>query len=181
MSVSQRPRPAPPTLLPVSAAMVIGNQVAPGAPGYTLVEFMDYECPPCRSVQPGIAPLLARYKGRLRYVVRNLPLRMHRHALSAALAAEAAREQGKFEAMHDGLLTDEELSPKSISHLAETLGLDKKRFVSSQSTTARKTVDRDTQAAAALGINATPTFLLCTPDGKVFRLNSSKEIEQIVK
>ncbi len=98
--------PPPPLELHVSAASVIGphpdfrgDQNAP----YTLVEFADYQCPPCKAADAQVGSVLNRYKGKVRLTFRNYPLPFHEYALPAALAAETARRQGKFWPMHDAL------------------------------------------------------------------------------
>jgi hypothetical protein len=76
-------------------------QGPPDAP-ITLVEYGDYECPPCASSQVVVQQLLAKYPQDLKYEFRHLPLTgIHPNALQAALAAEAAGEEGKFWVMHD--------------------------------------------------------------------------------
>ena len=41
----------------------------------TVVEFMDPECESCRAMHPIVADLFARYEGRVRFVIRYMPLR----------------------------------------------------------------------------------------------------------
>jgi protein-disulfide isomerase len=72
-----------------------------------------------------VADVAARFPGRVCVAFRHFPLRLHPHAVAAAVAAEAAAAQGAFWAMHDRLfahplaLTDADL----VAH-AEALGLD---------------------------------------------------------
>src|SRR5690606_11212295 len=62
----------------------------------TVVEYLDYECPFCARATGVIHELRERFGDDLRYVVRHLPLPdMHPHAEQAAVAAEAAAEQGR--------------------------------------------------------------------------------------
>jgi hypothetical protein len=46
--------------------------------------------------------------------------------------------------------------------------------------TATSEVDSDLTEANALGLNSTPSFLLCCPDGKVVRLQTVKQISRFV-
>jgi protein-disulfide isomerase len=69
----------------------------------TLVEFGDFECPPCGRVAAATDRITAGYGNQLRMVFRHFPLAAHKHAIPAAQASEAADLQGKFWEMH-GLL-----------------------------------------------------------------------------
>lgn len=88
----------------------------------TLLQYGDFECPFSGDVHRIVADVVARFPDGVRFVFRHFPLRLHPHALAAAVASEAA---GDFWAMHDRLfahplaLTDADL----VAH-AEALGLD---------------------------------------------------------
>ena len=47
--------------------------------------------------------LLALYEGKVRFVFKHFPLRMHQWARAAAIAAECAGRQGRFWEYHDRL------------------------------------------------------------------------------
>src|SRR5205807_7572805 len=66
-----------------------------------LEEFGDFECLPCSLMWPLLEKLEHDYNKRLVVVFREHPLKMHRFALDAARAAEAAGLQDKFWEMHD--------------------------------------------------------------------------------
>lgn len=89
-------------------------KTAPGHPGaepmhirggprarVTLEEFGDYQCPPCAGLSRTLDKVEHHYGSRLRVIFRNYPLRIHKHAMIAACAAEAAGLQGRFWEMHD--------------------------------------------------------------------------------
>ena len=87
---------------PQTASVSIGkdNPIlgAPDAP-VTVVEFMDYQCPYCKRFIQSTFPLLKRDfidTGKVRWIVRDLPLDFHPNARKAAQAAHCAGEQGKF-------------------------------------------------------------------------------------
>ena len=92
------------------------------------VEFFDYQCPPCREVRGNVKGIEDLYKGKIRVVYRNFPLAMHLHAASAAAAAEAARDQGKFDVVHEALLAGKSLDDPEIVLLAHNAGLNQQRF-----------------------------------------------------
>src|SRR5437870_13115253 len=67
----------------------------------TLEEFGDFECRPCGNLSPILEKIEQDYGSRLRVIFRQCPLAMHKHALDAARASEAAGRQGRFWEMHD--------------------------------------------------------------------------------
>ena len=67
----------------------------PRAP-VTVVEFSDFQCPFCSRALPAVSELEKTFGKDVRVVWKHLPLSFHPNAMPAALAAEAARAQGKF-------------------------------------------------------------------------------------
>jgi Na+/H+ antiporter NhaA len=130
----------------------------------TLVEYGDYECPHCRRAAPVIDELLTRMDGKLRFVMRHLPLTdVHPYAALAAEAAEAAAAQGKFWEMHDLLFAgaQPELHSNDITRKAWDLGLDVERFERDlRSGRFASRVSRDVATAEAAGVAGTPTFFI---------------------
>ena len=140
----------------------------------TLEEFGDYQCPPCGALHPGLKKLKQEFGANLNFVFRNLPLTtLHKNALAAAQAAEAARMQNRFWEMHDLLYENQDLwkddiNPKSIFwKFAADLGLDTGRFMSDMADRqVNLRIEADQSAAAELGIDGTPTLLI---DGRQLR------------
>lgn len=129
----------------------------------TLVEYGDYECPYCGRVAPAIARILERSDGRVRFVMRHLPLtEVHPSAALAAEAAEAAGAQGRFWEMHDLLFAHQDaLSPADLRGHAEALGLDVAAFERDiAGGRFRGRVARDVASADAAGVTGTPTFFI---------------------
>ena len=65
-----------------------------------VIEFTDLQCPYCGHFANHTFPRLkAAYvdSGKIRYVSRDLPLPMHAHAETAAVAARCAGEQGRLQ------------------------------------------------------------------------------------
>ncbi len=113
--------------------------------------------------------------------MRNFPLEKHPNALPAAIAAESAGEQGDFWAAHDALIQSAEIPPARIAALMVKQPLDRARYAQSSATTAKRRVASDLALAQSLGLNATPTFLLCCPDGKVLELTSLNQVDGYLK
>ena len=140
----------------------------------TLEEFGDYQCPPCGALHPTLKQLKQEFGQNLNFVFRNLPLTtVHKNALVAAQAAEAARVQDHFWEMHDLLYENQDLwkddiNPRSIFlKFATDLRLDMARFTRDMDDKQVKLrIEADQAAAVELGINATPTLLI---DGRQLR------------
>ncbi|HYQ80717.1 MAG TPA: thioredoxin domain-containing protein, partial [Anaeromyxobacteraceae bacterium] len=137
---------------------VRGNPRAP----VTLVEFSDFQCPFCSRALPTLQQVQQTYGSQVRVVWKHQPLAMHPQAMPAALAAEAAREQGKFWEMHDKLFQNQQaLDPQSLERYAKEVGLDLPRFRAAQQDPKLKArVEEDQALAARLGISGTPTFMV---------------------
>ncbi len=148
---------------------------------FVIVEFGDYDCPPCRSVQAPLQKFLQAHAATCGLVFRHLPLEMHPGAFKAATFAEAAREQGQFWPMHDLLYQNGgRLAPKDVERYAKALRLNLPALRQAADTTGKARVRADIQTASALDVHATPTLLLCEPGGSV-RSIEFRELEAAVK
>lgn len=146
-------------LLPDEQAL--GSPTAP----LTIVEFTDYQCPFCRRFQAETWPRLKRNyvdTGKLRFIVRDLPLDFHAAARPAAEAAHCAAEQQKFWPMHAALLGGPaDLSPTTIDRRARAVGLDvAKLHACIASDKYSFAIARNAREADALGLNGTPSFVI---------------------
>jgi protein-disulfide isomerase len=131
----------------------------------TLLEFTDYQCPYCRRFQAEAWPLIKKNyidTGKLRFVVRDLPLQFHSSALPAAEAAHCAGEQGKFWEMHHALLSgNDPLADGGIDRRATQLGLDLERLhTCTRANRYQSAIERNIATAEALHVNGTPAFVL---------------------
>lgn len=127
-----------------------------------IVEFTDYQCPFCGRAESTIADLKREYGAALRVTIRHNPLPFHQQAMGAALAAEAAREQGRFDAMHDRLFANQQsLDANNLIEHARALGLDVERFKRDMAAQGiKERVQRDMDIAAAIGATGTPAFFV---------------------
>jgi protein-disulfide isomerase len=82
--------------------------------------------------------------------------------MPAALAAEAAREQGKFWEMHDKLFQNQQsLSAPAFEAFAKEIGLDVPKFKAALADPRlRERIQADQQLASRVGANGTPTFFV---------------------
>ncbi|MBM9462791.1 thioredoxin domain-containing protein [Aeromicrobium sp. YIM 150415] len=152
----------------------------------TVVEFIDFECEVCRAFYPHVEQLREDYEGRIEFAVRYFPMPGHPNSVPAALAAEAAGEQDRFEEMYARLLeTQEEWHGTSavdqtpyFRQLAAEIGLDLDDYdaaVADDATVMR--VAADFEEGRALGVEGTPTFFV---DGEVVELTAFEDLERAV-
>jgi Na+/H+ antiporter NhaA len=134
----------------------------PDAP-LTLIEYGDFECPFCGRATGVVHELERRFGDDLRYVFRHLPLTdVHGYAEIAAVAAEAAADQGRFWEMHDMLFAHQgELEIEDLVGYAGDLGLDVERFARDvQEECHGDRIREDVASAEASGARGTPTFFV---------------------
>ena len=128
----------------------------------TVVEYGDFECRNCGRAEPAVRELLRDFAD-VRYVWRHLPLAdVHPHAELAALASEAAADQGAFWQMHDQLLEHQDkLRMADLVSYADRLGLDVARFTEElQGHVGANRIAQDVEGADLSGVSGTPTFFI---------------------
>jgi len=152
---------APPSAAPVAQGGGMPGFVAsaqvPGA--VTVVEVVDFECPVCRRMQDRRTAAIAQANRPVRVVRQMLPLRMHPHAMPAALAYCCADAQGKGEAMAAALFAADpaDLTPEGCEQLAGRLGCDLERY-RRDLPAAEARVAAESAAAKAAGVHSLPTL-----------------------
>lgn len=139
----------------------------------TLVEFLDPECESCAAFSPVVKKIMKDYDGKIRLVVRYMPL--HPNSLSAATFTEAAGEQGKYWQAQEMLFQKQPewgtkhgpqtTAPADINALfkkyAGELGLDTKKMDAAFAENRYQAkLQRDLQDGQALGVRQTPTFFV---------------------
>lgn len=156
-----------------------------GAEAVTVVEFLDFECEACGAFYPVVEELRQQYAGEITYVVRYFPIPSHFNSTNAALAAEAAAQQGRLEDMYHRLFqTQAEWGEAQDSRaelfrtFAEEIGLDMTAYdeaVADPATLSR--VQLDAADGRALGVSSTPTFFV---DGELVQLQSLTDLEDAI-
>jgi len=150
--------------------------------------FGDFQCPGTWALWFRLAPFLDRLEtdGRadaMQIRFHNFPLtQIHSRAYAAALASEAAHEQGNdaFWSLFPMLLKSaEKLTDEDIANYAEAANLDTAQFTSDlTSAEVEDSVEADLELAQLLGLPGTPSLLLCgirvsaDPDDLVDNLES---------
>jgi len=148
----------------------------PASAPVTIAEFSDFQCPFCQRAVPTLKQVEDVYKDKVRIVWKHMPLEsIHKQALGAALAAEAARMQGKFWEYHDKLFANQrQLTPDDLKRYAQEVGLNMARFEKDLlNVENRKRVTDDMAEARSLGVSGTPGFFV---NGRF--LNGAKPFEE---
>lgn len=160
ISAEQLVRPDSPTLGPADAKV-------------TIVEFLDPECESCAQFNPVVKKVLRDYEGKIRLVVRYMPL--HPNSTLAASYTEAAGEQGKYWQMQEMLFQrqpewgtkhgPQPAQPPNVFALfekyAKELGLDIEKINSAikEERFAAK-LERDKKDGQTVGVRQTPTLFV---------------------
>ncbi|MEY2665644.1 MAG: hypothetical protein RLZZ480_749 [Candidatus Parcubacteria bacterium] len=133
----------------------------------TLVEYSDFQCPACAAFQPVVKQLIDTYGDKIRFEYHHYPLPIHNFSQQAAIAAEAAGQQGKFFEMHDKLFENQKewsTSPTPQAMFikyANDLGLNVEQFKTQlKSSELRDAVKSDFRKAQELQLTGTPSFFL---------------------
>jgi len=140
----------------------------------TLIEYGDFQCPPCGSAAPVIKAISEQYKDQLQFIFRNFAITTsHPNAKAAAGTAEAAGLQGKYWEMHDKIYASQSdwsnLSSTErtdfFTKYAKDLGLDIIKFnadlaETNDSTSINAKINYDYALGKKAGVEATPTFYL---------------------
>jgi protein-disulfide isomerase len=135
-----------------------------------LEEYGDYQCPPCGQLYPELKQIEHEYGNQVQIVFHHFPLtRMHKNALAAAHAAEAARNQNKFWEMHDRLYrnqkewADQEDPRATFVSYARQLNLKVEEFTSDmESNLVDQRISADVSRGTAAGVTGTPTVFIDT-------------------
>ncbi len=136
-----------------------------------IIEYTDLACPFCGLFYPLTRNALEKFDGQVAIVSRHLPLRTaHPNAVAAAVAVEAAGQQGKLEEMASMMFNERSSTgwdsaddPTLIFRaFATDIGLDIRQYETDRADPdllAR--VERDeTEAISVLGLQGTPSFIV---------------------
>lgn len=133
----------------------------------TIVEYSDYQCPACGAYHPIVEKVKEHFGDKVKVKYRDFPLNIHQFAMLAARAAEAARNQGKFKAMHDKLFENQNVwsgssNPQSLFEgYAREIGLDMEQFNNDlNAAETQRAVIEEKKEGERLGVDSTPTFFI---------------------
>ena len=111
---------------------------------------------------PLLEQVLEKNPDRVKIVFKNFPIRSHKFARNAALAALAADRQGKFWEFHDQLFKNyNRLNEEKVQQIAEELKLDKARFEKDRrDPLLLEIIKHDVNQGIEAGINSVPTVFV---------------------
>ena len=111
---------------------------------------------------PLLDQVIEKYPKAVRVVFKNFPLKGHKYAREAALAALAAGAQGEFWEFHDLLFENvRRLSTRKFREIARELGLDMTRFEKDMNDPRlAAAVRRDRSDGLRAGVRGTPTVFI---------------------
>jgi protein-disulfide isomerase len=131
-----------------------------------IVKYSDYQCPACKYFVSIEEQLKDEYGDKISITTKHFPLSMHQYAGLASRVAEAAREQGKYEEMHDMIFAGQEQWARGNAEAifigyAKSLELDMEKFRNDMnSADMQRIVMADKREGVNLNVNSTPTFFI---------------------
>jgi protein-disulfide isomerase len=142
--------------------VVLGPVDAP----ITLVTYSDFECPYCSRGSQTVSSLMQKYRGKIRFVYKHLPLSFHPHALTSAKYFEAIKLESKQKAMafHDKVFADQsqlKQGEKFLNKIAREVGADMKRLQSNlRNKEVMTRIQKHQAEAQKFNMQGTPGFIL---------------------
>jgi protein-disulfide isomerase len=128
----------------------------------TIVEYFDYNCPYCRSIDPELQQVV-HDDGKIRLVLKDWPI-LGPVSVVAARMALASKYQDKFADAHQALIgVASKLSESRIGELLAGAGIDvdrMKRDLASNAKDIDSILARNNEQASALGFKGTPSFIV---------------------
>ncbi|MGC8634741.1 MAG: DsbA family protein [Candidatus Limnocylindrales bacterium] len=162
---------------PAPADLGSGRTLGKADAKVTLDEYIDFQCPNCAAYARQVEPRVVNQfvvPGTAKIVLHDLAFLGPNanpatdESVQAALAANCAEAQGKFWAYQEYLFTNQgpvenggTFSRAMLDSIATRLGLDMPQFSACMADPANtRTVQAETQAALAAGIDRTPTIIV---------------------
>jgi protein-disulfide isomerase len=111
---------------------------------------------------PVLEQVLEKYPETVKVVFKNFPLRNHKFAMTAAVAALAAESQGKFWEFHDLLFKNyNQINEQKIQEIALAVGLNQEEYEKKKTDPAiERRVRQDLADGQRAGVRGTPTVFI---------------------
>jgi len=124
--------------------------------------------------------VLDKNPNQVKLVFKNFPLRNHKFAIPAAIAALAAEKQGKFWEFHDLLFKDyNRLNEQKVKEIAQQLNLDMEKFEKDRKDPQiRAMINRDLAEGNPAGVQGTPTVFI---NGRLLRNRSMAGFQELIE
>lgn len=142
----------------IGASPTYGNPLS----DLIIVEFGCYSCQYTRQAEPEMIKLRQDYGDKYLFVFKHFPIPTHNYSYESAIAAECARNQGKFWEYHDALFDSKTVfNEKIFESIAENLDLNETQFLKCYEHKETKTlVDADIEEGKKSGLYGTPTVFV---------------------
>ncbi|MGE3757443.1 MAG: DsbA family protein [Pseudobdellovibrionaceae bacterium] len=131
----------------------------------TIVEYADFQCPACRMAFDSLNQFKEKYKGKVQFYYKHMPLDFHKMALPASLYFEAVKLQDKSKAIkfydsvfkNQKLMTDESFLKK----MAQSVEADLKKLQQDiKSDKVKRIIESDMEEFQNFGFTGTPVILI---------------------
>ena len=128
---------------------------------------------------PLLEQVLEKYPTDVKLIYKNFPLRNHKYAKPAAIAAMAADRQGRFWDYHDEIfLVYNQLNEAKFEEIAQKLNLDMERFHRDLKDPAIvQAVGSDVQEGFQAGVRGTPSIFV---NGRRLKQRSMQGFQMII-
>ena len=129
---------------------------------------------------PVLEQVLEKNPNQVKLVFKNFPLRNHKFAMPAAIAALAAEKQGKFWEFHDLLFKDyNRLNEQKIKEIAQQLNLDMEKFEKDRKDPRiRAMINRELSEGNRAGVRGTPTVFI---NGRLLRNRNPAGFQELIE
>jgi len=129
---------------------------------------------------PVLEQVLEKNPNQVKLVFKNFPIRNHKFAMPAAVAALVAGKQGKFWEFHDLLFKDyNRLSEQKVNEIAQKLKLDIKKFEKDRKDPRIiELIRRDILEGNQAGVRGTPTIFI---NGRLLRNRSPAGFQELIE
>lgn len=151
-------------------------------PKIYLMEFFDYECPYCNTLDATLDTIQLKYNDKIKIIRYHFPLSIHPLAYRAAVAAECANMQDYFDKYHKELMRNQyKLNSINFTEVAKQIGIkDIGKF--QKCIDYEETADiiaKNVRIAKEYNITGTPTLII--NNKMISGIVDSKAIEKIIK
>ena len=129
---------------------------------------------------PVLEQVLEKNPNQVKLVFKNFPIRNHKFAMPAAVAALAADKQGKFWEFHDLLFKDyNRLNEQKVKEIAQQLKLDMVKFEKDRKDPRiRAMINRDMAEGNRAGVRGTPTVFI---NGRLLRNRNPAGFQELIE
>jgi len=148
-----------------------------------IVEYADFQCPACRMAYDNLKPVKEKYKDKIKFYYKNMPLDFHKMAYPSALYFEAIAKQdmAKAKKYYDYLFEHQEQlhNENFLKESAKKLGVDMKRLAADvKSEDVKKVVENDMKEFENFGFTGTPVIVV---NGiALYGAQPTEEIERVI-